>query len=96
MTEFTVVDEDIAAEVRRGSPKKAWFNAILTGQVVRLATRPQLTEKDKELVQSQGYRLRTRYTTFSDKSSTEVYAWLESTSGAGNEIVFDDEGRQTE
>ena len=76
---FTTVPDAQAEVIRsQGDSRKEWFHAIRAGKVIVMQKRPSLTKRDKELLDGEGMRMRTRYTNANDENGDEVYVWAES------------------
>ena len=77
---YTTVPKAVAEEVKASSStRKAWLQAIKNGEVIVMGNRPSLTKSDKEVLDREGYKMRTRYTNDNDENESEVYVWMEET-----------------
>lgn len=75
---FTTVPKAVAEDIKtQGSSRKAWLLAIKQGEVIVMQNRPSLTKGDKEELDAQGFKMRTRYSNANDENESEVYVWLE-------------------
>lgn len=86
MAEFVRLSDAEAAEVKAGGRRKEWFDAIRAGAVIRMTKRPSLTSADKEMLDGEGMRMRTRYAGEGD----DVFVWLEEQSPDRPHLVVDD------